>query len=101
MTGEERLNRVFGAPAAPTKDMHFTLLVMRRAEQERFRAAMARRVIWGGVLGTLALAAALPMVGWLSANPSATEDVALTLGAVAAVLALSRGARRAAFRRAR
>ncbi len=100
MNSEERLNRALGAPAAPAKDMHFTLLVMRRAEEERFRAAMGRRVIWGGVLGTLVVAAALPLAGLLAANPGATEDVALALGAVAAVWALS-GARRTAFGRAR
>lgn len=101
MNSEERLNRALGAPAAPAKDMHFTLLVMRRAEEERFRAAMGRRVIWGGVLGTLVVAAALPLAGLLAANPGATEDVALALGAVAAVWALSGGARRTAFGRAR
>jgi hypothetical protein len=101
MNSEERLNRVLGAPAAPAKDMHFTLLVMRRAEEERFPAAMGRRVIWGGVLGALVVAAALPMAGWLAANPGATDDVALALGAVAAVWALSGGARRTAFGRAR
>lgn len=101
MNSEERLNRVFDAPAARAKDMHFTLLVMRRAEEERFRATLARRVIRGGVFGTLAVAAALPLAGWLAANPGAMEDVALALGAVAAVWALSGGARRAAFGRAR
>ncbi|UPT61402.1 MAG: hypothetical protein M0D54_13305 [Hyphomonadaceae bacterium JAD_PAG50586_4] len=101
MNSEERLNRVLGASAAPAKDLHFTLLVMRRAEQERFRAALVRRLIWGAALAILAVAAGLPLVGWLAANPGATEDTALALGALGAVWALSGGARRAAFGRAR
>ena len=101
MNSEARLNRVLGAPAAPAKDMHFTLLVMRQTEEERFRALMARRLIWGAVLAIVAVAAGLPLVGWLAANPAATQDATLALGALAAVWALSGGARRAAFGRAR
>lgn len=101
MNSEERLTRVLAAPAAPAKDMHFTLLVLRRAEEGRFRAVMSRRLIWGAVLAVLTVAAGLPLVGWLAENPGATEDVVVALGAVAAVWAVGGGARRAAFSRTR
>lgn len=101
MNSEERLNRVLGAKAAPAKDMHFTLLVMRRAEAERFRAAMSRRLIWGAVLASLMAVVVLAAAGLMAEDPRLSNDLALALGGLGAVWALSRGAGRAVFRRAR
>lgn len=101
MNSEERLNRVLGVPAAPAKDMHFTLLVMRRAEEERFRAAMGRRLIWGAAMAALVAALVLAAAGLVADNPRISNDLALALGGLGAVWALSRGARRTVFSRAR
>lgn len=101
MNSEQRLDRVLTQRLSPAKDMHFTLLVMRRAEEERFRAAMARRLAWSAVLAVLIALALVPLVGWVAANPQITEDTGLALGGLGAVWALRGGLRRAAFRRAR
>lgn len=101
MNSQERLSRVLGQRAAPAKDMHFTLLVMRRAEDERFRAAMTRRIVWGAALAAVAGLGLISAAGWLAANPDIVEDVALALGGLGVVWVLTGGFRRTAIRRAR
>lgn len=91
MTSEDRLLRALAALAAPAKDMHFTLEVMRRAEAERFRADAARRLIRGAALAALAAAGVLAAAGWMAANADFALDGTLALGGMAAV-ALTVGA---------
>lgn len=91
MSAEDRLNRALGAPAAPAKDMHFTLQVMRAAEAQRFRAETGRRLVRGAAIAGLAVAAMLPLAGWAAANADAALDLALAAGAVLGGLSLTRG----------
>ena len=81
MSAEDRLSRALAAPAAPAKDMHFTLQVMRQAEAARFKAETAG--------------------AWAADNADAALDLGLAVGGVAAVLSLMRGLRRGASARAR
>ena len=101
MSAEDRLNRALAAPAAPAKDMHFTLQVMRAAEAARFRADAARRLVGGAGVAVLAFAALLPLGGWAAENIDAALDVALSAGAVLAGLSLLRGLRRRTLARSR
>ncbi len=86
MTKEDRLLAALSAPAAPAKDMHFMLEVMRRAEAERFRADAARRVLRGAGLAVLGAAALLLASGWAAENADTVLNggLALALGLVAA-----------------
>lgn len=93
MSPEDRLNRALAAPAAPAKDMAFTLQVMREAEAAHYRADTARRLVWGGGLAALAVAALLPAAGWAVENADAALDVALAVGAVLALLSVLRSLR--------
>lgn len=90
---EDRLARALAAPAAPAKDMHFTLEVMRRAEAGRFRAQAARGALRGAGLAALAAAAILGLADQAAARPDVLLDGALALAAVAAVAALFRNGR--------
>lgn len=93
MTAEERLNRALAAPAAPGKDLHFTLQVMRAAEAARYRADTARRLVMGATLAALAVAGLLAAAGWASENADMAADLALSVGGVLAGLSLLRGLR--------
>jgi len=93
MNAEERLNRALNARVAPAKDMHFTLEVMRRAEQARFRAEAARRMVGGAGLAALAAVAALGVGGWAAQNAGAALDLALVGGGLMAAWTLVRGVR--------
>ncbi len=101
MSTEDRLNRALAARVAPAKDMAFTLQVMREAEAARYRAETARRLVWGGGLAALAVAALLPALGWAVENADAALDVALAVGGVFALLSVLRGLRLSAPARAR
>lgn len=95
MSAEDRLDRVLRAPAAPPKDMHFTLQVMREAEARRFRAETARRLVRGVVMAGLAVAVVLPVAVWAASNADAALDLMLGVGAAVAGMSLLRGLRRA------
>jgi anti-sigma factor RsiW len=93
MTNEDRLRRALAAPAAPAKDMHFTLQVMRRAEAERFRAETAQRLLRGAALAGLAAVGGLAAANWVAANADFVLDGALIAGAMAALALAARGFR--------
>lgn len=93
MNTEDRLNRALTASAAPAKDMHFTLQVMRAAEAARFRAETARRLLRGAALASLAAVAILPVAGWLAENMNVALDVGLAAGGALAALSFIRGLR--------
>jgi ABC-type enterochelin transport system permease subunit len=82
---EERLMRALAAPVTPAKDMHFALLVMRRAEAARFRAETTRGALRAAGLAALAAAALLPLSGWLAENVDVALDAALAVGGLAAI----------------
>lgn len=90
MNAEDRLNRALGAPAAPGKDMRFTIEVMRRAEAERFRADAAQRLVRGAGVAALAGLAIWTVAGWAAANADLTLDLTLALGGILGVAGLSR-----------
>lgn len=79
MTSEDRLLAALSAPAAPAKDMHFALEVMRRAEATRFRADAARRVLRGAGLAVLGAGALILASGWAAENADALLNGVLAL----------------------
>lgn len=93
MSPEDRLNRALAAPAAPAKDMAFTLQVMREAEAARYRAETGRRLVRGAALAVLIVAGVMPAAGWAAENADAALDLALAGGGVLAILSLVRGLR--------
>lgn len=94
MSAEERLQRALGARVVPAKDMHFKLLVLQRAEAERFRAETARRVLRGGALASVAALVVVTASGWAAQNADLASDLILISGGLLAFLSLSRLVRR-------
>jgi len=94
MSAEDRLTRALGAPAAPAKDMRFTLEVMRKAEAARFRAETGRRLLHGAAIAGLAVAALAPLGVWAGDNADTALDLALSAGGAVAMLSLLRALRR-------
>ncbi len=101
MSAEDRLSRALAAPAAPAKDMHFTLQVMREAEAARFKADTARRLVRGAGVAALAVGAMAFLGGWVAENPDAALDLGLAIGGVLAVLSFLGGRRIGAPARSR
>jgi hypothetical protein len=99
MTPQERLDRALSARAAPAKDMHFTLEVMRHAEAERFRAEATRRLAVGGGLAALVASAIVPAAGWVAENGDTVLDAGLAVGGVVALMTMFRTITRPAPRR--
>lgn len=97
---DERLDRALAAPVAPAKDLHFTLMVMQRAEAERFRTDALRRGLVGAGAAGLAGAIIFGLSGWIIENTATFEDLALAGGALLAVVSLLGALRRAAPARA-
>jgi hypothetical protein len=90
MDNEARLLRALNAGAAPARDPAFTLAVMRRAEEARFRAETVRSVLRGAGLAAAAAALAVPLMDWAAANGAALKTGGL---AAAALLTLVWAAR--------
>lgn len=79
MSSEDRLLRALAAPAAPAKDMHFMLEVMRRAEANRFRADAARRMTRGAGMAGIAAAALIGGSGWAAENADGLLNAGLVV----------------------
>ena len=93
MSAENRLERALAAPAAPAKDLAFTLAVMRQAEAVRYRADMRRRLLRGAGYAGLAVLALTPLASWAGAHIDAALELALAGGAALAGLSLARALR--------
>lgn len=96
MDSEARLLRALAAPVAPRRDPSFTLAVIADAEQARFRRQAALAVLRSGGLVSAAAALAVPLSGWVGANPGVAQSAGLAgVGLLALMWAGHLAARRA------
>lgn len=90
MVNESRLTAALAAGRAPAHDPAFVLSVMRAAEVARYRVESAKAMLRAGGLGAAAAALAVPVLGWVAAEPEAVQSGML---AAAGLLALAWTAR--------
>lgn len=68
---DARLDRAMAAGSPHKVDPAFVLGVMRRAEEERYRAARTGALLKGAALAGAASGLVLPLAGWVAENADA------------------------------
>ena len=74
---DDRLLRAMRASGAPVRDPAFALLVLERAEKERFRRAGLGAALRGGGMAAAAAAGLLLLGTWASAHAASIADGAV------------------------
>jgi len=90
MNAEDRLSRALRAPAAPKRDLAFTLAVMEAAERRRYRNASIITVARTAGIATAVCALAIPALAWRPENLEALQDGAVLAGAMLALVSFAR-----------
>ena len=81
---DDRLMRAMRATGAPAREPSFALLVLERAEKERFRRAGLRAVLRGGGVAAAAAAGLFLLGAWANAHAASVADgVVWTAGLLA------------------
>ena len=88
---DDRLTRALAAMGAPARDPAFTLWVLERAENERFRHASARAVLRGAGTGAGAAAGLFLLGVWASAHAASAAEGAVWAAGLIATAWLARG----------
>lgn len=88
---DDRLLRAMRASGAPVRDPAFALLVLERAEKERFRRAGLGAALRGGGMAAAAAAGLLLLGIWASAHAASVADGAVWAAGLIATAWLARG----------
>ncbi len=90
MDSEARLMRALAADRPPAHDPLFALDVMRAAEDARFKAETAKRLLRGAGLTAATAALAVPLLGWAAQHADALQNGMLGSAALVVLVAGSR-----------